>query len=195
MAAQGIDEGVWETCFNTSKNQRTEGYLTVLDMSRNAMSLAMIPLQTISEAADNLWLAPENPSFLNHVILEVSGKSFVFGYVHRLSDDVPCISLAFAIWKAQQDRDAAKHTQLLELAKNVPYELRFVANKIDGWFEGARRVQLKHRDAKYEQSTLLAYGDSAKNVTQVRTCHKPNRSHGTDHVSLETIFCQKSHRP
>ena len=172
VAAHGIDADVWETCFNMKKNHRTEGYLTVLDMSRNAMSLAMIPVQTITEAAYDLWLAPETPSFLNHVILEVSGPSFVFGYVHRLSDDVPCLSLAWAIWKTKQDRDTAKHTQLLEIAKAVPYELRFVSNKIEGWFEGARHVQLKHRDAKYEQSTVLAYGDSAINATLVRKCQQ-----------------------
>ena len=180
----GFDVEVWENCFTTTKNQRTEGYLTALDMGRNAMSLAMIPLETITEAAKHLWLENKNPSFLNHVILEVSASSFVFGYVHRLSDDVPCISLAYAIWKTHQDRDTAKYTQLLELAKVVPYELRYVANKIDGWFEGARRVQLKHSDAKYEQSTLLAYGDSAINAPLVRKF----QTKLTDLLELTTSF-------
>jgi hypothetical protein len=130
--ATGITQNLWLSCFTEQKNKVTHGFLTVLDIGRDAMSRESAPVATVKQAADDLWIQPENPSCLNHVILEVPARVFVFGHVHRLSDDIPCRSLAYALWKTRQDRETAQYEKLLSIAKVIPFELRFMQSKVLG---------------------------------------------------------------
>ena len=105
-----------------------------------------------------MWLQKESPSFLFPVIVEVSQPTYVFGSVHRLSDDVAVKSLTYALWKSKRDGHDTTFKKLLEVASAVPLSLRYQSTAVDGWFEALRRKMAARLEAKYEQNTPLAFG-------------------------------------
>ena len=154
-----LNNATWRKCFSEKQpDVQTTARLTVFDIARDGMSACDTPADVVIEAANTLWLHKKTPSFLCPVIVEVSQASYVFGSVHRLSDDVAVKSLTYALWKSKKDGDAAVFNMLLDVASQVPISLRYQGTPVDGWFEGLRRKMAKRVDMKYEQDTPLAFG-------------------------------------
>ena len=157
---QGVlTQEIWRKCFTAKgKDVQTTAPLMVFDIPRDAMAACDAPVDVVIEAANTMWLQKESPSFLFPIIVEVSMASYVFGSVHRLSDDIPVKSLAYALWKSKRDEENTIFNKLLAVASAVPLSLRYQSTAVDGWFEGLRRKMAKRQDAKYEQDTPLAFG-------------------------------------
>ena len=116
------------------KDVHTTARLTILDIARDAMSTCDTPTDVVIEAANTLWLHKESPSFLFPVIVEVDKPSYMFGSVHRLSDDVAVKSLVYALWKSKRDANEVTFKTLIAIAMAVPLSLRYQSNDVDGWF-------------------------------------------------------------
>ena len=148
----------WESCFNGQQGIMTTCAISAFELGRDSMSVEGVPDKTILEAMERLWIQPAQPQFLGNVIVSVRNSVFIYGKLHRLSHDVPMRSLACALFKTKEDRDVARYELLFKLAQKIPIELRYTDSEVDAWFAAQHRTQLKQLDAKFEQSTCLAYG-------------------------------------
>ena len=154
-----LTKEIWEKCFHGKQDGiMTTCAISAFEISRDSMSVEGVPDKTMLEAAERLWIQPAQPQFLGNVIVSVRNSVFIYGKLHRLSHDVPMRSLACALFQTKENRDVARYDLLFKIAQNIPIELRFMDSEVDAWFAAQQRTQLKHLDAKFEQSTCLAYG-------------------------------------